>query len=779
MVSRPKARLVYLEDDEAAFELVRSLLEADGFEAELTHAYDPATFEAALVPRAPDLILSDYNLPTIDGRTALELRQRHCPQTPFIFVSGAMGEAMALELLRAGVTDFVFKDALPRLVPSIRRSLAEAREQRERRQAEHSLRESEERFRRLTENAPDVIFRYSLEAMPGRCEYINRAVERISGYAAEEFYRRPLMAVRIVHPADRDIIRALVERRQLPAEAAEIRWIAKDGRVLVTEQRFVPIRDAAGRLVAVEGIARDITERRRTEERVALLSRAIAESPVGVDITDTAGNFVFVSAALCAMTGYTEAELLGRKPEMLVSPNNPPGHHAAVCERLERGETWHGEIVCRRKDGLDHIVRTHMTPLRGRDGEVLHCIAVKEDITEWKREQDGRRSLEAQLVQAQKLESIGTLAGGIAHDFNNILTGILGFAEIAAMSMPPGGGQSALEEVRKAGLRARDLVSQILTFSRRQEAEQVAVDLSRVVRDALKFLRASTPANITISHRLTAGTVLADPTQIHQIVLNLCTNALHAMRGGPGVLSVSLERTVLDEAKAALMPKVGPGAYMCLRVVDTGHGMDADTLQRVFDPFFTTKKAGEGTGLGLAVVRGIVNDHRGGILVESQPGIGTTFRIFLPLCAAEPAAAMPAAPVPRGAGERVLVVDDEVSVGQFTTVRLEQQNFRAVVMVEPQRALAAVRATPQRFDAIVTDHMMPGLTGVELIREIRRLRPELPAVIVTGNRSALPADLPRTMPRLVVLDKPFTGEDVARALHAVLTFTAAPPAPAA
>ncbi len=774
MGDRPKARLVYLEDDEAAFELVRSLLEADAFEAELIHAYDPATFEAALVPRPPDLILSDYNLPTIDGRTALELRQRHCPQTPFIFVSGAMGEALALELLRAGVTDFVFKDALPRLVPSIRRSLAEAREQRERRLAEHSLRESEERFRRLTENAPDVIFRYSLEAMPGRCEYINQAVERISGYSVQEFYRRPLMAVRIVHPADRAIIRGLVERRQLPAEAAEIRWIAKDGRVLVTEQRFVPIRDEAGRLVAVEGIARDITERRRAEERVALLSRAIAESPVGVDITDPSGKFVFVSAAQCAMTGYTEAELLGRKPAMLVSPDNPAGHHEAICERLDRGETWHGEIICRRKDGSDRVVRTHMTPLRGRDGRVQHCIAVKEDITEWKQEQDDRRSLEAQLVQAQKLESIGTLAGGIAHDFNNILTGILGFAEIAAMSMPAGGGQSALEEVRKAGLRARDLVSQILTFSRRQEAEQVVVDLSRLVRDALKFLRASTPANITISHRLTAGNVLADPTQVHQIVLNLCTNSLHAMRDGPGVLSVSVERAVLDEAKAAQMPKVEPGDYLCLRVVDTGHGMDADTLQRVFDPFFTTKKAGEGTGLGLAVVRGIVSDHRGGILVESQPGVGTTFRVYFPLCRSEPTTATPAAPVPRGAGERVLVVDDEVSVGQFTTVRLEQQNFRAVVMVESQRALAAVRATPQRFDAIVTDHMMPGLTGVELIREIRHLRPGLPAVIVTGNRSALPADLLATMPRLVVLDKPFTGEDVARALHTVLNPAAAP-----
>lgn len=779
MRTQPPVRLVYLEHDDDAFAAVRALLAAEGFGVELQRVRDRATFEAALRPAPPDLILSDYAPPLLDGREVLALRQRLCPETPFIFVSGAIGEATALELLREGVTDFVFDHALPRLVPSIRRGLAEARAQRERRQAEESLRESEARFRRLAENAPDVIFRYALEAMPGRCDYINRAVERISGYTPEEFYRRPLMAVRIVHPADRGIIRTLMERRQLPDEAAEIRWIAKDGRVLVTEQRFVPIRDADGQLVAVEGIARDITERRRAEERLALLSRAIAESPVGIDITDTSGKFVFASAALCAMTGYGEDELLGREPAMLVSPNNPPGHHAAVCARLERGETWHGEIVCRRKDGSDCIVRAHMTPLRSRDGAVLHCIAVKEDITEWRREQDDRRSLEAQLVQAQKMESIGTLAGGIAHDFNNILTGILGFSEIAAMAMPPGGGQAALEEVRKAGLRARDLVSQILTFSRRQGAEQIPVDLSRLVRDALKFLRASTPANVTISHRLTSGTVRADPTQIHQVVLNLCTNSLHAMRSGPGVLSVSLERTTLDEAAAAPMPKVAPGDYLCLRVVDTGHGMDAETQQRVFDPFFTTKKAGEGTGLGLAVVRGIVNDHRGGILVESQPGIGTTFRVYFPLCAAEPATAAAAAPAPRGAGERVLVVDDEVSVGQFTTVRLEQQNFRAMGMTESQRALALVRASPERFDALVTDHMMPGLTGVELIREVRLLRPGLPAVIVTGNRAALPADLAQALPGVVVLDKPFTGEDGARALHTVLAPARGASAPSA
>jgi PAS domain S-box-containing protein len=626
-----RLRIVYLEDDESAFELVRSLLAVDGLECELVHAFDETGYRSALTPVPPDAILSDYNLPTMDGITALNLRQALCPDVPFIFVSGALGEAMAIDLLKSGVTDFVFKDTLPRLAPSIRRCLAEAREHRERMRAEFSLRESEERFRRLAENAPDVIFRYRVDIMPGRCEFISGAVERLSGYRSAEFYARPLLAVKIVHPEDRHIVRAVIERRELPRDAAEIRWIAKDGRVIVTEQRFVPIHDAAGRLMAVEGIARDITDRKRTEEQVALLSRAIAESPVGVDITDSVGRLAFVSDPLCAMSGYSREELLGRPLDILHSPLNASGVRDQMREKLRQGFNWQGELLCRRKTGEDYLVRATMSPLRDAQGRMRHCIAVKEDITEWKREQEGRRLLEAQLFQAQKMESIGTLAGGIAHDFNNILTGILGFTEIAAMSLNPADpGRSALDEVRKAGLRARDLVAQILTFSRQREVRQVPLDLGRAVAEALKFLRASAPANIRIERNLAAGTISADPTQLHQIVLNLCTNALHAMRGGPGTLSVAVEPVAVDEALAATMPKIVPGDYLCLRVTDTGHGMDEETLRRVFDPFFTTKQPGEGTGLGLAVVQGIVSVHGGGITVESQPGLGSTFRVFFP-----------------------------------------------------------------------------------------------------------------------------------------------------
>ena len=764
-----RLRIVYLEDDESAFELVRALLSADDIVGDLVHAIDEESYREALSPVAPDAILADYNLPTIDGMTALEIRGQLCPDVPFIFVSGALGEAMAIDLLKAGVTDFVLKDALPRLVPSIRRCLAEAKEHKERIEAEGSLRESEARFRRLAENAPDVIFRFRLDAMPGRCDFISSAVERLTGYTSAEFYARPLLAVEMVHPEDRAVILALIRRGEMPPAAAEMRWIARDGRTIVTEQRFVEVHDATGRLVAVEGIARDITERKRIEEQVTLLSRAIAESPVGVDITDAEGRLVFVSDPLCKMSGYHREELIGQDLSIFYFPDQASGLRDDMRAQLLKGVSWQGERVCRRKNGEKYIVRASMTPLRDANGKFRHCIAVKEDVTAWKEEQESRRSLETKLFQAQKMETIGTLAGGIAHDFNNILTGILGFTELASSSLPADNSTKALlDEVRKAGLRARDLVAQILTFSRQRETRHVPIDLARSVGEALKFLRASLPATITIERRLKSGSVNADPTQIHQIVLNLCTNAVHAMRDSPGSLFVAVDPVEVDEALAASMPRVIPGKYLCLSVRDTGHGMSEDTLRRVFDPFFTTKQPGEGTGLGLAVVQGIVSAHGGGIRVESTAGVGSTFRIYLPATSKAEKNAVPAIPAAPGRGEHVLVVDDETSVGSFTGVCLEQQNYRVIVFDDPRRALAAVRANPHTFEALVTDLTMPGLTGLDLVREVREAGARVPAVIMTGARASLPDDLVSSLRDVALLEKPFTGVDLSRALRCLL-----------
>jgi nitrogen-specific signal transduction histidine kinase len=399
---------------------------------------------------------------------------------------------------------------------------------------------------------------------------------------------------------------------------------------------------------------------------------------------------------------------------------------------------------------------------------------IARDVTAAREELERRRLLELQLNQAQKMESIGALAGGIAHDFNNILTGILGFTELAQLdSNNPRQVKDSLAEVRQAGLRAKELVAQILTFCRQQQAKEVPLDISRIVGEALKFLRASTPATIEIERRLAPCVILGDPTQIHQVVLNLCTNALHAMKGKTGKLTVLVERCEVDAALAATLPKVQPGAFARLTVQDTGHGIDEAMLPRIFDPFFTTKAVGEGTGLGLSVVQGIVSATGGGIAVESAVGRGTTFRLYFPVCVQPTATPVDAPPVRSGNGEQLLVVDDENSVAAFMGVRLQQLNYRPAVFTDPRRALAAVKAAPKRFAAIVTDLTMPGLTGVDLVREVRRIAGDLPAVIVTGNRGDLPSV--EDLPRAAILNKPFSGDDLGAVLNRLLP--AAPPPP--
>ena len=765
----PRLRIVHLEDDLGAHELVRAMLAADGIDAAIEHVDEPQAYRAALAPTPPDLILSDFNLPGIDGHTALAIKRELCPGIPFIFVTGALGEETAVETLRNGATDFVLKGSLARLASSVRRALSEAREHRERLRAEQSLRASEERFRRLTANAPDAIFRYRIDPTPGY-EYISPAIEQMVGYRPEEFYADPELSSRISHPGDRDELRAIARSRIVPMDIREIRWIARDGHTVVTEQRFVPVRDDLGQLVAVEGIARDISDRKQSEEQIHLLSEAIEQCPVGIFVTDTANRILFLNNRLGSMSGYEIDELLGKAPADLLSSDNPPELTTDIWQNLHSGHTWQGDLTCRRRTGESYTVRATLAPIFDKDGRVRNYLSIHEDVTDTRKEQEQRRQLEAQLYQAQKLETIGTLAGGIAHDFNNILTGILGFTEIASLALPDDHpAHNDLVEVRKAGMRAKDLVAQILTFARQKTAQQVPLDLATSVDEALKLVRASTPATIELERELQPGRIRADPTAIHQIVLNLCTNAVHAMRGKVGRLSVHVAPFANDEMRTDTTPKLKPGSYLRLSISDTGHGMDEPTLRRLFEPFFTTKKAGEGTGLGLALVRGIVNTHNGALRIASTPGVGTTFDIFFPVSIETEQKAETEAAIVPGNGETIAVIDDEKSVATFVGARLEQLKYRTIVFNDPREALAAIRAEPQRFDIIVTDLTMPHLTGQDLIQALRNEGLSMPTVIMSGfcNEGLAENGIDR-LGRTILLTKPFNGDDLAKAVRRAL-----------
>jgi len=377
----------------------------------------------------------------------------------------------------------------------------------------------------------------------------------------------------------------------------------------------------------------------------------------------------------------------------------------------------------------------------------------------------------AHLQHVQRLEAIGTLAGGIAHDFNNILSAILGYTELAIIKLNPDDMiQNYLTQVFTAGNRAKRLVQQILTFSRQGQSSKIPIDISKVVREALGFIRATLPTTITIEQDIKSnlGFVFADETMIHQVVMNLCTNAFHAMEKNGGTLKVLLSTSVIGKKDCQNFPDLNPGEYVKLVIGDTGYGMDAKTISRVFDPYFTTKKSGEGTGLGLATVHGIVKEHGGIIKLYSEVNVGTTFQVFFPV-EESGAESSPEAirSLPHG-NEDILLVDDETILLNMGKEFLEGLGYRVQTRASSIDALEAVRANPGKYDLIVSDLTMPHMTGDVLAKEVKALRPDLPVIICTGFSTKIHEDRFKDIGVNAVLMKPVTFNEMADAVRKAL-----------
>ena len=626
----------------------------------------------------------------------------------------------------------------------------------------------QEYLQRFVDRSQEIIYRYDI---PSRSYVLyNKAGYELHGLKDGKT-PSPKSVLLSIHPEDRDRVKRAGLDSLAPGYTSgevEFRQMHADGSVHWMYDKWIVIRDAADKAIAIEGIVRDETDRKRAEKALLESEEKYRrlfemESDAIFLIRKKDGQILEVNTAGTKLYGFSREELLKMKNTDLSSEPDAT-QEATMEQKREISVRYH-----RKNDGTIFPVEITASHFIWQ-GEEVHIATIR-DITFRIEAEKEKIKLEARLRQTQKMEAIGALAGGIAHDFNNILSPIIINTELALMDIPEGSTLILnLNEVLKASKRAKDLVMQILTFSRQTAQERVPLNLSSIVKEATKLLRSSIPATIEIRQNILtkSDTILADSTQLHQVLMNLGTNAYHAMREKGGVLEVSLSDVYHDEDSAMNIDSFKPGPYLRLAVKDTGTGINPGIVDKIFEPYLTTKEKGVGTGLGLAVVDGIVKNHGGSIQVESAQGEGATFKVFFPkidLTAIEKIDTRE--PMPTG-NERILFVDDEAVIANVGKQMLERLGYDVITRTGSIDALEHFRSQPDLFDLVITDVTMPNMTGVELSKEIMSIRPDIPVILSTGFSEKIDEKKALELGVRAFLMKPVVMSEMANTIRKVL-----------
>ncbi len=647
---------------------------------------------------------------------------------------------------------------------------------------EKTLKQMNDYLENVLANSPDGI---GIVDAHGNFIKWNKMAAELFGYSFEELRGRSVFDL---YADKKSLDRMMTElRRDGVVKKYAIDLRKKDGTIASFELSISLLRDDANTVIgsvcvgrdlsdviklmrelkaSYEALNKEICERKRAEEARARLSTAIEQSAEAIFITDADWTIDYVNPALQRLSGYDGSELCGRHICVLKGEEVDNSIYQQVRDALTLGKVWSGRLISKKKHGAFYETEARISAVRDESGAIINYVGIYRDVTNEVR-------FERELRQSQKAQAIGTLAGGIAHDFNNLLTAIIGFSEISLLKVPDESPlRNYLDQILKAGARAKDLVKQLLTASRKSKQECRPVQVAPVVQEALKFLRASLPSTIEIRRSFEVkpldGVICSEPLQIHQVVMSLCANAAYAMRDKGGILSVSLSVVEADAALISECPDIQPGSYVKLSISDTGCGMDAEVLERIFDPYFTTKGPGEGTGMGLALVQGIVNNCGGARTVYSEPGVGTTFNIYFPMIEENtPLAIEEVEGAPTGA-ERILFVDDQMALAELGKEMLETLGYNVTAETSGLEALETFRAQPDAFDLVITDMTMPGLTGRELAEQILRVREDIPIILADGFISPIVEEQAGQAGIRGFIRKPYVISTVAKTVREVL-----------